>query len=801
MEFFRQAQPIFADCASGASNLQYGFYHVLHLRDKTDTITLSLAANNVYRLYINGNIRMHGPARTAHGYARVDTLDLSSELHVGDNHIAVELITYGQRFGAYSNDCTLDPGFLCLEIRCGREVLCATGRDSWDCVHLTQRHPNAERISHCREFMEIYTPDDAYTAWRTGNCDSFCAAVPAGFCPVFLPHNALLPTLAEKKAERLAEYGGCRINSELPLRPLFYEGWEANKMEELPERPLNDCRRTEEFASFDVSARRTPDGIRFTGECDKYALYDLGESHVGFVRVDVTFDTDGILDLVHTELLAADGTVFYPFCPVTRLHLRAGRHTFTAMEPGLARYLKLYMRTPGDVTVHALSMLDDSYPDQHRSTFLCADEDLNRLYAAAKRTLLLNTLDVFMDCPDRERGGWLCDSLWTARAAALMLSDTRVEKEHIENFLLTDPDGMWNAFFPEVYPANKDSYLSLAGLTTWSFWLMCELCEYVRRTGDMDFANTYRGRVERFVSGSLTLFGTHGCLENVPAVFIDWSLSNRGEYLSPISTAVNALYAYMLCGLGELYGNAEWKEIGTRLREKIREATATFRDGEIDLFSDNLVPDRDGKLCQTDKYTEAALYTALWSGLWEKGENPALDAAVRDRMGPAPKFAPYPVLGRSGLFIGLCIRLDMLARRGDYGKMLEDLRAIYEPQLKEGPGTLWENPVLSTSSRCHGFTAHAGVHLMRDILGIGMPDACEHILTVSPHPQGLRWARGTIELDGQICSVSWQCSDTDFCMRVQVPEGWFVRFELPREIKVLGDEHISLLTEEGAVSI
>lgn len=797
MEFFRQAQPVFADGADASENRQFGFYRALMLQGDPAGVTLSLAANNVCRLYINGNIRMHGPARTAHGYARVDTLDLSRDLHVGINHIAVELIAYGHGFGPYSNDCTLDPAFLCLEIRRGTEVLCATGRDEWSCVRLTQRHPDTERISHCREFMEIYTPDAAYEAWRTGVCDSFCAAVPAGFCPVFLPHDALLPTLAEKRAERLAEYGGCRIDESLVLRPLFYEhGAHTGK-----EYPLDDCRRTVEFASFDVSARRTPAGTVFAGECDKYALYDLGESHVGFVRVDVTFAADGILDLVHTELLRADGTVFYPFCPVMRLHLSAGRHTFTAMEPGLGRYLKLYMRTPGDVTVHALSMLDDSYPDEHRSTFFCADEDLNRLYAAAKRTLLLNTLDVFMDCPDRERGGWLCDSLWTARAAALMLSDTRVEKEHIENFLLTDPDRMWNAFFPEVYPANKDSYLPLAGLTTWSFWLMCELCEYVRRTGDVAFRDAYRARIERFVAGSMTLFGGHGCLENVPAVFIDWSLSNRGEYLGPISVAVNALYAYMLCGLGELYGNAEWKETGTRLREKMRGATATFRDGEIDLFSDNLVPDRDGNLCQTDKYTEAALYTALWSGLWEKGENPALDAAVRDRMGPAPHFAPYPVLGRSGLFIGLCIRLDMLARRFEYGKMLEDLKAIYEPQLKEGPGTLWENPVVSTSSRCHGFNAHAGVHLMRDILGIGMPDACEHILTVCPHPQGLRWARGTIELDGQICSVSWQCSDTDFCMRVQVPEGWFVRFELPREIKALGDEHISLVTEEGAVSI
>ena len=398
MEFFRQAQPVFADGADASENRQFGFYRALMLQGDPAGVTLSLAANNVCRLYINGNIRMHGPARTAHGYARVDTLDLSRDLHVGINHIAVELIAYGHGFGPYSNDCTLDPAFLCLEIRRGTEVLCATGRDAWSCVRLTQRHPDTERISHCREFMEIYTPDAAYEAWRTGVCDSFCAAVPAGFCPVFLPHDALLPTLAEKRAERLAEYGGCRIDESLVLRPLFYEhGAHTGK-----EYPLDDCRRTVEFASFDVSARRTPAGTVFAGECDKYALYDLGESHVGFVRVDVTFAADGILDLVHTELLRADGTVFYPFCPVTRLHLSAGRHTFTAMEPGLGRYLKLYMRTPGDVTVHALSMLDDSYPDEHRSTFFCADEDLNRLYAAAKRTLLLNTLDVFMDCP---RGG------------------------------------------------------------------------------------------------------------------------------------------------------------------------------------------------------------------------------------------------------------------------------------------------------------------------------------------------------------------------------------------------------------
>ncbi len=797
MIFFKKAIPLSAPIAENASNLQLGFYHCLHLDTLPPSACIRIAAANVYRLYINGQTVMHGPARTAHGYARVDQFDILPSLGVGDNHIAVELSIYGKHYGAYSNDSTLEPGFLQLEIFACDTVLCATLPDDWRYTVLTQRHADVDRISHCREWMEIYTPDSAYLSWRIGESDTFYPTCPSNYCPRLLPRAALLPSLDRTSAEKLIDFGGCRIDPTLSLRPLFYEKPDDTSREH----PLADCRRTLPFSSFDVNAVRTDAGMRFCGECDRFALYDLGESHVGFFEIDISFDCDGILDVVHTELLDTNGDVFYPFNSVTRLHLCAGRHRFTAMEPSLTRYLKLYMRTTGNVTLHALSFLDYTYPDQNKSAFLCADESLNRIYDAAKRTLLLNTMDIFMDCPDRERGGWLCDSLWTARAAAMMLSDTRVEREFLENFLLTDPDCMWNAFFPEVYPANKESYLTPSSITTWSFWLMCELCEYVRRTGDRALANTYRDRVVRFVNGSLSLIGEHGCLENLPLIFIDWSLSNRGEHLSPISVAANALYAYMLSELGALYDMPEWTQTGTKIREILRTATATFPDGETDLISDNLVPHADASLHQTDKYSEAALYTTLWSGLWERGERPALDIAVRDKMGPAPLYAPYPVLGRSGLFIGLCIRLDLLARHGAYAKMLEDLRAIYEPQLREGPGTLWENSIINTSSRCHGFNSHAGVHLMRDLLGIGMPDAIEHTVTISPHPLGVRWARGSVELDGQLLSVSWNLTDTDFFLRVQIPEGWFIRFELPPEIKILGDDHIHLLTEEGEVSV
>ena len=39
------------------------------------------------------------------------------------------------------------------------------------------------------------------------------------------------------------------------------------------------------------------------------------------------------------------------------------------------------------------------------------DTELALIYDAALESFRANALDLFMDCPSRERGGWLCDKL------------------------------------------------------------------------------------------------------------------------------------------------------------------------------------------------------------------------------------------------------------------------------------------------------------------------------------------------------------------------------------------------------
>ncbi len=779
---------------------QYGFYYAPDLSEYCSAqgelmlseVIMRVSARNAYRLYINDELVMHGPARTAHCYCRVDEVDVTWYLEPGINHIAIEVVAYGNMhplYNRYSNDSTLEDGMVIAELVSDGRVLCATGRDAWQVCRIGARAANSERISHSRECTEIYTMDDQYYLWKVGK-SAFVPAVQVENEPIYLAHEALQPTLEEYFIEGLVGFGSCRIDPEIRLEPLFYEV-NAPAYDALPEHPTADCRRTVDTAFGGVCAENGDEGLTLWGDEGMYALYDGGESRVGFIRLVITCERAGTVDIVHSELLDTDGSIPYYHNIVTRLHLPAGLSEFIAFEPALARYIKLYFRETGAVTVHSLSILDDAYPDEQRTSFACSNDDINRLYGAAKKTLLLNTLDIFMDCPERERGGWLCDSLWTARAADLMLSDTRVEREFLENFLLTPAHGMFHAFFPEVYPALKHSYKDMTGLTTWSFWLACEIAEYIARTGDIAFRDEYAPRVEAFVKGTRDFIGKSGLLEHLPWVFIDWSQANYGEHTQPVSSAVNALYGYMLVSLGRTFDKPEWISMGEDVRKILRKAIVGNGDAAtVKYIPDSFGVDEQGNLHANGKLSEAAMFTAMWSGLFAKGEAPKLERTLIEKMGPAPVYVKDPMVGSSNLFIGLCIRLDMLCRLGAYDKMYEDMLAIYMPQLTEGPGTLWENAMIDTSSRCHGFAAHAGVHLLRDVLGLGIPtfDARgegERTIRIAPHICGLRWARGTHETPDGLIALEWRYDGEHFVLSGSLPAGYAYTLTLPREVKAL----------------
>ena len=160
-------------------------------------------------------------------------------------------------------------------------------------------------------------------------------------------------------------------------------------------------------------------------------------------------------------------------------------------------------------------------------------------------------------------------------------------------------------------------------------------------------------------------------------------------------------------------------------------------------------------------------------------------------------FVAKGVLDGLWAFIGVYMRLSCLRKLGAWRQALADVRGFFGA-MNDATGTLWENRIIDTSSRCHGFTSHAGVHLMRDVLGLSFPlfdegGEGDAVLEISPHVCGLRWARGTRETPEGIVSVDWRYDGESFTLRVNTPAAYDCRVVLPKEAAMLDEARVSVI--------
>ena len=97
----------------------------------------------------------------------------------------------------------------------------------------------------------------------------------------------------------------------------------------------------------------------------------------------------------------------------------------------------------------------------------------------------------------------------------------------------------------------------------------------------------------------------------------------------------------------------------------------------------------------------------------------------------ARHFDGYSPAVYSDHFAALPVRFEVLAANGELERLLREVRHLYSRMIDEGAGTLWEG-VADTGSVCQGFASHAGVWLVRDFLGLGIPDAVTRTIMIAP---------------------------------------------------------------------
>ncbi len=681
---FKKGRPVWAEGREKELNLHLEFF----LDVPQGGTLLRITASTAYQLFADGALIAYGPARAGDGCFRVDEWDIR-----GRKRLRVLVAGYY----ASSFQYCLYPSFLCCEVTgADGKVLFASSPETLTVREYAPRLRYTDKYARQRLFTEVM--DFTRPAGKTVKLTFLPAPgyLPRRIAPfsgrVFTPVRAVSDftvkrdTEAEKQRSPFSR--GMKFYN--PVHDRCFENQECDLYAE-----------TMRLRFAPVEARETD--VLSAGEA---RLYAFDRDRAGLIGMTVTADGESEIYLIFDEILT-DGDV-----PPRRSNclnalkfiLPAGKREVLSFEPYTLRYLKVCV-TKGKISGEPF-LIEQAGADIAPLTF--KDPQVQSIWDAAVNTFRQNATDIYMDCPSRERAGWLCDSFFTGRSEYALTGKSTVETNFLENFAVNDgfrkaesmPDGM----LPMLYPGSSD-YIG-EWIANWALWGVIECAEYaLLRGGDKELTE----KLKPMAAGVLNAFKQYenadGLIEDLGGwVFVEWSRANDKDVVCGVNWPTNMLYSGACEAAGRLCGDEALVRKAERLRSLIRENAYNGR-----LFADNSIRE-NGALVRTNNTTEVCQYYALFFGIAGEKTHPDLVKIITDSFGPLRKQNnAYPDVPFANSFIGNYLRLDCLMKLGRYEQVLSEIK-LYFGFMAEKSGSLWEYDTPQASC-CHGFASYAAVWL------------------------------------------------------------------------------------------
>ncbi|MBE6552964.1 MAG: hypothetical protein E7666_01325 [Ruminococcaceae bacterium] len=671
--------------------------------------TLSITAASFYQLYVNGKFVAFGPARTAKGYARVDVLPLELYDNGDQNEITVAVVGYH----VCSLSTVRQPSFLIAELRRGNEVLCATGRD------FTAYLPGCKlqktvRYSVQRHFTEIWD-------FRDGtDLTPDSARVPLSVLqnpPKPIERRAPYPYYEDILLSQSVSGGTLTFDEERPYRKGAYsfqpfEDWGTFGDDETVSHPFVWIQRRRQTQTREAEA------LPLTLSENDYVILDFSRIETGFPMLSVLAESTADLVVAFSEYCSPTEFSFTRMNVQNALeYLLPAGQTVNAMsfEPYVMRYVIIAVRS-GSVRLNSFGIKTFMHTVADARRVSLEDPTLAAVYRGAVRTFAHNAVDLYTDCPSRERAGWLCDSYFTAKTEHALFGNTMVEDAFLENYRLYRNEGEYpDGMIPMCFPA--DPHLDDGGhvikyhskykfIPQWSMWYVLEVEDYLTHRNPTASVEQFRPSIEGLLDFYSRYENEDGLLEALPSWnFVEWSRAN--EWTQDVSYPTNFLYAQVLECAYRLFGNADDLRRANEVRAKAVEQSF---NGTV--FLDHAVRDEHHHLIRLNDCSEACQYYAiLFGGIDIQSEKYAkLHRLVTEIFG-ATRREPMPEIAEINAFIGAYLRLEALLKMKEYKLVLRDVKEFFG-EMEQKTGTLWEYRE-GKGSRDHGFASYALVAILK----------------------------------------------------------------------------------------
>ncbi len=665
----------YSEFCSETKNIHTFYRKEISVDKKVRRAKLFITADDLYKLYINGDIVGEGPAQSyPHAY-NYNCYDITDLLKNGENTIAVH-VYYQGLFNIYMVSADNLSGMIAeleIEYQDGEKELIVTDR-SWKYTEC-DAYMGSKILGHQTLFSEDIDMSKLKKGWKENGyntedwSDALVTAKP--FLPEYNLVPQITPPVSYKKVypKEIKEIeNGYFFDFGKEITGILETQFKGKKGETV------EIRFGEELtgngrARFELRANCVySDTMTLSGEDDLLEYFD----YRGFRYAEIIgkgFDPSEVYAIVR----------HYPFCE------------------------------------------DLAY-------FKSSSKDLNDIWRICVESVKIGTQDTYYDCPTREKGGFIGDALITGLSHLILTGDTRIYKKYIM-------DMAYSSRYCPAIMCHVPSY-DINILADYSALVPLFLKEYYDYTGDMEFLRETLPTVDgvwEFYSKFLNddgLLEKIGHMEKVPPemspLLVDWPQNFRDGYdiekaKVGVCTPVNLFFYGMLKEVSELYnivGDSkkaeEYKELYLKMEKGIQDK---LYDNKIKLYKD------------TEDSDHSAMHTnvlQLFFGLEAPdGYETIKDLIMKRGLNCGVYFAYYVIEGlyRAGY------------HKEAYKLITNDSIYSWKNMLREGATTcmeVWGAEQKWNTSWCHPWASSPIYFITSRIMGVKLYGLRDNKLFIKP---------------------------------------------------------------------
>ena len=453
-------------------------------------------------------------------------------------------------------------------------------------------------------------------------------------------------------------------------------------------------------------------------------VVDFGEETIGFVQCH-NMKGSGAITFYYGESLEEAMSV--DSCETfDQYTINAANGDFTTDHSRAFRFVNV--RFDDAISFDEVSMLYEYLPLAHRGSFTCSDEEINKIWSVAERTLELNTREFFLDGIKRDHWVWSGDAV----QAYLMNYYSFFDKEAVKRTT-------WALRGAEPVASHINTILD------YSLYWFTSIYDYYQYTGDTTFLKSVYPRMVTLMDFVLKRRDANGMLEGLPGdwVFLDWAPMAKDGELS----AIQLLFARSLETMGvcaalmnDRAKAQEYNQLAASLKQQIM---TVFWDEHLQAFVHNR---KNGQL--STQVTRYPNIFAMMMGYLDSAKTQSVKTRVLMNDSVQQITTPYMRF----------YELAALAAIGQQEYVTKQIKDYWGGMLKEGATSFWEQyyPGEKGAARyamygrpygrslCHAWGASPLYLLGKYYLGVQPTTAGYASYTIEPNLGGLQWIEGKV---------------------------------------------------------